>query len=606
MSNSIIATPIPGSNMPEFTVSEISQAVKRTLEGNFERIRVRGEVSKPNYHGSGHLYFSLKDEGAVIDAVCWRGTVGRLRLRLEHGMEVIVTGRVSSYPGSSKYQIVIDQAELAGEGALLKMLEERRKRLAAEGLFDAARKRPLPYLPEVIGVITSPTGAVIRDILHRLADRFPRHVLLWPVAVQGENAAAQVVAAIGGFNALQPGGPVPRPDLLIVARGGGSLEDLMPFNDEAVVRAVVASDIPLISAVGHETDTTLIDFAADRRAPTPTAAAEMAVPVRGELLGEIGENGLRLARAAQRLIAEQKMRLEGLARGLIHPARLLEDMAQRLDGWTERLGQSLKGFFAARTEQVSRASARLRDAATAHPPEAPGACGSRVNLAPGYAAGAGAEAAAFRRRDGAVASGGDRGTCCSADACGSNPWRACWTATLMNGCWRAASRWCAMPPTMPYSSARAVTAGAALRLQFADGQVPVTATGGAGKPPASTPPSSSPAPKRKPTTNRDRCYDFWHAGRCWDCCRFCRAALRRAAAAPRCRWTAISSRAGCWWARPMRAARRRSMAPRSKSTATAASSWASAAIARRQGAAESDHGRRHSRSPGTRHRPAAV
>ena len=359
MSDSIIATPIPGSNMPEFTVSEISQAVKRTLEGNFERIRVRGEVSKPNYHSSGHLYFSLKDEGAVIDAVCWRGTVGRLRFRLEHGMELVVTGRVSSYPGSSKYQIVIDQAELAGEGALLKMLEERRKRLAAEGLFDEARKRPLPYLPEVIGVITSPTGAVIRDILHRLADRFPRHVLLWPVAVQGENAAAQVVAAIAGFNRLQPGGPVPRPDLIIVARGGGSLEDLMPFNDEAVVRAVVASGIPLISAVGHETDTTLIDFASDRRAPTPTAAAEMAVPVRGELLGEIGENGLRLARAAQRLIAEQRMRLEGLARGLIHPARLLEDMAQRLDSWTERLGQSVRGFFSARAELVSRAGARL-------------------------------------------------------------------------------------------------------------------------------------------------------------------------------------------------------------------------------------------------------
>ncbi len=405
MSDSIIAAPIPGSNMPEFTVSEISQAVKRTLEGNFERIRVRGEVSKPNYHSSGHLYFSLKDEGAVIDAVCWRGTVGRLRFRLEHGMELVVTGRVSSYPGSSKYQIVIDQAELAGEGALLKMLEERRKRLAAEGLFDEARKRPLPYLPEVIGVITSPTGAVIRDILHRLADRFPRHVLLWPVAVQGDNAAAQVVAAIAGFNRLQPGGPVPRPDLIIVARGGGSLEDLMPFNDEAVVRAVVASGIPLISAVGHETDTTLIDFASDRRAPTPTAAAEMAVPVRSELLGEIGENGLRLARAAQRLIAEQKMRLEGLARGLIHPARLLEDMAQRLDGWTERLGAERQRILLG----ASRAGvARQRppgDAATAHSSEAPAARGSCVDLAPGYATGIGGEAPAFRRRSGAAAAG---------------------------------------------------------------------------------------------------------------------------------------------------------------------------------------------------------
>ena len=360
MSDSIIAAPIPGSNMPEFTVSEISQAVKRTLEGNFERIRVRGEVSKPNYHSSGHLYFSLKDEGAVIDAVCWRGTVGRLRFRLEHGMELVVTGRVSSYPGSSKYQIVIDQAELAGEGALLKMLEERRKRLAAEGLFDEARKRPLPYLPEVIGVITSPTGAVIRDILHRLADRFPRHVLLWPVAVQGDNAAAQVVAAIAGFNRLQPGGPVPRPDLIIVARGGGSLEDLMPFNDEAVVRAVVASGIPLISAVGHETDTTLIDFASDRRAPTPTAAAEMAVPVRGESAGRdrrewaaAGAGGPAADRRAEDAAGRPRARSDpsGAAAGGHGPAAR----------WLDRAAgaERLKGYFSARAELVSRASARL-------------------------------------------------------------------------------------------------------------------------------------------------------------------------------------------------------------------------------------------------------
>ena len=498
MSDSIIAAPMPGSNMPEFTVSEISQAVKRTLEGNFERIRVRGEVSKPNYHSSGHLYFSLKDEGAVIDAVCWRGTVGRLRFRLEHGMELVVTGRVSSYPGSSKYQIVIDQAELAGEGALLKMLEERRKRLAAEGLFDEARKRPLPYLPDVIGVITSPTGAVIRDILHRLADRFPRHVLLWPVAVQGDNAAAQVVAAIAGFNRLQPGGPVPRPDLIIVARGGGSLEDLMPFNDEAVVRAVVASGIPLISAVGHETDTTLIDFASDRRAPTPTAAAEMAVPVRGELLGEIGENGLRLARAAQRLIAEQKMRLEGLARGLIHPARLLEDMAQRLDGWTERLGQSLKGFFAARTEQVSRASARL---------VTPQQLIHQKHLAL-------AEAASTLRQDTQRVLAVKHQRFAGAMAL-LRP------EVLENLLQRGRLRLESLAGLLDsysyervlargfvlvrdaadhaVSSAKAVSAGASLRLQFADGQVPVTATDGADKPPpASTPPTSSPAPKRKP------------------------------------------------------------------------------------------------------------
>src|SRR5215470_16659339 len=301
-------------NLPAFTVSEISRAVKRSLESNFERVRVRGEVSKPNYHGSGHLYFSLKDENAAIDAVCWRSCLARLRLKVEHGMEVVVVGRISSYPGSSKYQIVIETLELAGEGALLKLLEERRKRLAAEGLFDAARKKPLPFLPDVIGVITSPTGAVIRDILHRLADRMPRRVLLWPVVVQGDGAATQIAVAIRGFNALPPGARVPRPDLLIVARGGGSLEDLMPFNDEEVVRAVAASRIPLIAAVGHETDTTLIDFAADRRAPTPTAAAEMAVPVRAELLEILLDHDRRLVGTASRLLEDRRMRLEGLFR----------------------------------------------------------------------------------------------------------------------------------------------------------------------------------------------------------------------------------------------------------------------------------------------------
>jgi exodeoxyribonuclease VII large subunit len=346
-------------NLPEFTVSEISRAVKATLEENFARVRVRGEISKPNYHGSGHLYFSLKDEDAVIDAVCWRGTVGRLRLKVEHGMEVIATGRVSSYPGSSKYQIVIESVELAGEGALLKLLEERRKKLAAEGLFDEARKKPLPLVPTVIGVVTSPTGAVIRDILHRLADRFPRPVLLWPVAVQGEGAAEQVAAAIRGFNALEPGGTVPRPDLIIVARGGGSLEDLWAFNEEIVVRAVAASDIPLISAIGHETDTTLIDFVADRRAPTPTAAAEMAVPVRAELLAAIAENGHRLARAVARDLAHRRVEVEGLARGLPEPRRLIEDKTQQLDGWIERLNGAERGFFAERRRQIAMLAARL-------------------------------------------------------------------------------------------------------------------------------------------------------------------------------------------------------------------------------------------------------
>ena len=239
------------TNLPEFTVSEISQAVKRTLEGTFERVRVRGEISGFKRATSGHLYFALKDEEAKLDGVCWRGTAGRLAIAPEDGLEVIATGRISSYPGRSSYQLIIDSLELAGEGALLKLLEERRKKLAAEGLFDAARKKALPFLPEVIGVVTSPTGAVIRDILHRLRDRFPRHVLIWPVLVQGEGAKDQVAAAIAGFNAIAPGGRIPRPDLLIVARGGGSLEDLWAFNEEIVVRAAAESRIPLISAVGH-------------------------------------------------------------------------------------------------------------------------------------------------------------------------------------------------------------------------------------------------------------------------------------------------------------------------------------------------------------------
>ncbi len=262
-----------GDNLPEFTVSELSGAVKKTLEGAFERVRVRGEISRPTVPSSGHCYLRLKDESAVLDAVVWRGTLARLGVRPEEGLEVIATGRLTTYAGKSTYQLIIERMEVAGEGALLKMIEERRKRLAAEGLFDPERKKPIPYLPDIIGVVTSPTGAVIRDILHRLAERFPRRVIVWPVAVQGENAAAQIAEAVRGFNALPVDGPVPRPDVLIIARGGGSLEDLMAFNEEIVVRAVAASRIPTISGVGHETDTTLVDFAADLRELTPTVAS---------------------------------------------------------------------------------------------------------------------------------------------------------------------------------------------------------------------------------------------------------------------------------------------------------------------------------------------
>src|SRR5437660_12018112 len=350
------------SNLPEYTVSELSLALKRSIEESFSHVRVRGEISGFKRHGSGHCYFALKDSDAVIDAVCWRNTAIRLPIRPEDGMEVVCTGRLTTYPGRSKYQLVIDSVELAGIGALLRILEERRQRLAAEGLFAAERKKKLPFLPEVIGIVTSPTGAVIRDILHRLADRFPRRVLIWPVAVQGEGAAAQIAAAIEGFNRLPEGGAVPRPDLLIVARCGGSLDDLIPFNEEIVVRAAAASAIPLISAVGHETDTTLIDHASDRRAPTPTAAAEMAVPVRLDLIAELGGKTSRLTGGLSRLLAERRLQLGGLARGLPDPQDLLGAAAQRLDDRTERLRLAIAARLAAARQRFDLAATGLRPA----------------------------------------------------------------------------------------------------------------------------------------------------------------------------------------------------------------------------------------------------
>ena len=346
-------------NLPEFSVSELSAALKRTLEDAFAWVRVRGEVSGVKRHTSGHVYFALKDADSVLDAVCWRGTVQRLSIVPEDGMEVVASGRITTYGGRSKYQLVVESVELAGRGALLRLLEERKQRLAAEGLFAAERKRKLPYLPEIIGIVTSPSGAVIRDILHRLADRFPRRVLLWPVAVQGEGAAAQVAAAIAGFNRLVVGGSPPRPDLLIVARGGGSLEDLMAFNEEIVVRAAAASLIPLISAVGHETDSTLIDFASDRRAPTPSAAAEVAVPVRADLAAEIGDFDRRLIGALNRGLGERRLTLDGLERGLGDPRRLVDENAQRLDDRGERLRLAVDNFLARRRDAIARHGARL-------------------------------------------------------------------------------------------------------------------------------------------------------------------------------------------------------------------------------------------------------
>jgi exodeoxyribonuclease VII large subunit len=346
------------ANLPEFSVTELSAALRRAVEDQFAMVRVRGEISGLKFHSSGHVYFDLKDDKAVLNAVIWRGTTGRLKVRPEAGMEVICTGKLSTYAGSSRYQIVVEQVELAGLGALMALLEERRKRLAAEGLFDAARKKKLPFLPEVIGVVTSPTGAVIRDILHRLAARFPRRVLLWPVAVQGEGAAAQVAAAIAGFNAV----PLifPRPDLIIVARGGGSVEDLMAFNDEAVVRAAAASLIPLISAVGHETDTTLIDFVADIRAPTPTAAAELAVPVRAELLSQTLDFQRRMLACFDKGLKDRRRHLAQIARVLPRAEALFASQSQRLDRASDTLGQALRKNVQSHRVQFSRAEARLR------------------------------------------------------------------------------------------------------------------------------------------------------------------------------------------------------------------------------------------------------
>ncbi len=348
------------SNLPVYSVSEISAAVKHALETEFAWVRVRGEISGKKLAPSGHLYFSLKDDQAVLEAVSWRGTLPRLAFALEDGLEVICTGRISSYPGRSKYQIVVEAIELAGEGALLKLLADRKKKLEAEGLFAAERKKEIPYLPDVIGVVTSLSGVVIRDILHRLADRFPRRVLIWPVPVQGEGAAELIAAAIRGFNALPAKGKIPRPDVLIVARGGGSLEDLWAFNEEIVVRAAADSKIPLISAIGHETDVTLIDFAADLRAPTPTAAAEMAVPVRAELLARVLDLARRTVSGMARFLGERRTRLEGLRRGLPDLGSLLSSALQRLDDRTERLRVAILNLLARLSDRAAKLSARLR------------------------------------------------------------------------------------------------------------------------------------------------------------------------------------------------------------------------------------------------------
>ncbi|HYF22308.1 MAG TPA: exodeoxyribonuclease VII large subunit [Caulobacteraceae bacterium] len=375
----------PEGNAKAYSVSELAGALKRTLEDAYGFVRLRGEVSKVTRHASGHVYLTLKDERACIDAVVWKGQVRGLKAQPEHGLEVVVTGRITTYPASSKYQIVIETMEHAGVGALLAQLERLKAKLNGEGLFDAARKRPLPRTPAVVGVITSPTGAVIRDVLHRIRDRWPCRVVVWPVVVQGEAAAAQVAAAVRGFDALAEGGPVPRPDVLIVARGGGSVEDLWPFNDEALARAVADCRIPVVSAVGHETDTTLIDFVSDRRAPTPTGAAEMVTPVLSELKAAVADLDRRVARSAARGFEERRQRLNAAARGLPRPADMLALASQRFDLVAGRLDAALARNTGVHERELLAVAARLTpgllDRPRAHKAERLAGLGARLHAA---------------------------------------------------------------------------------------------------------------------------------------------------------------------------------------------------------------------------------
>ncbi len=358
----LLDDPAPGSNTPEFSVSEISGTVKRLIEGELGWVRVRGEVGRVVKARSGHLYFDLKDDRNTLSCMTWKGQMGSLGVVPEEGMEIVAEGRMTA-GFQSKYALNAQRVTIAGAGALMALLEQRKKALAAEGLFDPARKQPLPYLPEIIGVVTSPQGAVIRDILHRLRDRFPRKVLVWPAAVQGAACAPEIARGIAGFNALEPGGALPRPDLIIVARGGGSVEDLWGFNEEIVARAAAASEIPLISAVGHETDTTLIDFVADLRAPTPTAAAEAAVPVRHELMAWLEGQSARMSQALSSNLTRRRQRLTDLARALPRPDSLLDTPRQRLDRQADRLGPALSSVVQRRKIQLSEAAGALRPAA---------------------------------------------------------------------------------------------------------------------------------------------------------------------------------------------------------------------------------------------------
>jgi len=460
------------SNIPEYGVSDLAGAIRRTLEGAFGRVRVRGEITEMKRYPSGHIYLSLKDAEAKIEAVIWKSALRGLGTLPENGVEMVATGRVSTYADRSKYQLVIERLEYAGEGALLARIEALRKRLAAEGLFDEDRKRPIPRLPAVIGVVTSEKGAVIQDIRTTIARRFPSRILLWPVMVQGQGAAEQIAAAIRGFDAIAPGGPVPRPDVLIVARGGGSLEDLMAFNEEVVVRAAAACSIPLISAVGHETDTTLIDFAADRRAPTPTAAAEMAVPARTDLLAALAQTGARLAQAAAALLNGARLRLLRAERGLPDvPARLAQSR-QRLDEIGERLPRALLTLLASRRQALAalglphpREGIRARRAAVAALAHRLGAAWARWRdaraAAPALARLSPAPVLALMRQKRAVL----EGLAARLESASYQSVLARGFALVRDAEGRAVTR------------AAAVAPGQALRLTFTDGEVRATAEG---------------------------------------------------------------------------------------------------------------------------------
>ena len=347
------------TNNPVYSVSEFSHVIKKLVETNFSYVRIRGEISRPSFPGSGHVYFTLKDTDGTIAAIIWKYTLPRLSIKPEEGIEVICTGKVTTFAGQSKYQIIVESMEVAGEGALLKMLEDRRKKLLKEGLFNQEFKKPIPYLPKIIGVITSQSGAVIRDILHRLSDRFPSHVYLWPVAVQGEGAAKQISNAIDKFNQFTDETTIKKPDLLIVARGGGSLEDLWSFNEEIVVRSVFKSSIPVISAVGHETDTTLIDFVSDLRAPTPSAAAEKAVPVRNELIARIDELNFRFKTSFNNKLNNNKDRLNSLIKLLGKPDQIFDNKTQKLDFIYRDFENLFKDIFVEKKNKITQHAQRL-------------------------------------------------------------------------------------------------------------------------------------------------------------------------------------------------------------------------------------------------------